>query len=160
MAMGCIGPDIRRRPSRPITGKSACAPSWDGIRRVLDKGEELQSFSSSPYELWHQLSPEERSHECVRCARGREVNSRSGDSHSQEWSPFFSSRSLVGYCLFPIIVPFFCSPFTPHHMSSVISCTRCLNEYSAIDYVPAGRSRITRRVSGSLGWDQAHLGGN
>jgi len=73
--------------------------------------------------------------------------------------PVFSSRSFVGYCLFPIIVLFF-SPFTPHHMSFVISCIHCLNESSAIDCIPAGRSRITRRVSGLLGWDQACLGGN
>jgi len=107
VVVGCIGPDIRRRPSRPITGESACTPSWDGTGRVLDKAE-LQSFSSSPHKLRHQLSPEERSHRCACSARGREVNSRS-EIHTARSGSRFShpSHSLV-------IAFFLSSSFFPH----------------------------------------------
>ena len=67
-AGGCIGPDIRRRSSRPIAGKDACAPSRDRIGLVLEQGEDRIFFVFS-YEL-ASASPEGRSTSvCVR-ARG------------------------------------------------------------------------------------------
>ena len=80
-ALRFIGPDIRRRFSRPVAGESACVPSWGRVGLVLDKGENpglvrllLASFVAS------NISPNKRPvRGCVRvpveAQCGWEVNS-------------------------------------------------------------------------------------
>ena len=66
-----VGSNIRRRTPRPITGESACTPSWDCAGLVLDKGENPHPFRLFLMSFCRiEASPEERLRGCVSCTHG------------------------------------------------------------------------------------------
>lgn len=170
-----IGPDIRRRFSRPITGKGARTPSWDSFRPVLDKGENLRPLPTTFCRTKHHPG-----------------NDRTGAVRGTRVEPTARSKSEfldqlgVHQDVFPVL---FSSrvqspPSPPSHLRGSSRKTRrlllvyyyhrshlvtrhppCRAPVALMDIGHGLCSRgscslITRPASGLLGWDQAHLGGN
>lgn len=156
------GSDIRYWSPRPITGKGARTPSWDCVGLVLDKGESfhLLSLSSCAFcGIEHHPSNGSTSACALRAwrqHRGRKVNSRSRGFHS---GFSFSSRAqspsphLRGFHKNQMFIACFLSPFfifahrshpIMHHISSVVTCARCLNGYRAFGRVHPGLAHKLR----------------
>ena len=135
-----IGPDIRHRLSRPITGKGARTPSWDSFRPVLDKGENLRPLILRVFVARNITRGTIARVPCVAHVwsqrRGRKVIPSIKGIRQDVFPVLFSSRvqsplSFTGSVTKNqmLIACLLLLSFTPRHTSPAVLCARCLNGY-------------------------------